>query len=389
MRIASKLQVAVTKPVVVPFAIKRDRKLGLVISSGPIDWKLLSEDQIRAQWIRCTSIIWEAEKDGVIGREHLEPFLYILLEKIGWSKPDIDAIKSHKLSLIPFSVLSSAFMFMHGGRNPESKQYFLKVMNDLREQGSRNLAAAQQDLTKEAKPKPDVQKAMKEHLSVVLGELQGLEDDRAKNVFDWLRANNVPKVHVSAIENYFKPRLKEVLMAQGKTDDQLIEAYAPYKKKEMRELVDWYENLMKDLYAYKRLKNSQRKVRARKSKTPVQLVRKLKYLGYDPEHNLTSIKPETIIGADTLWLYDTKKRRLIAYVASELDKELTVKGSYILGWDPKKSMGKTLRRSKDQLKEFLSGGKVAMRRFVDDIRGKEAKLNGKINKYTVLVKTYS
>ena len=67
---------------------------------------------------------------------------------------------------------------------------------------------------------------------------------------------------------------------------------------------------------------------------------------------------------------------------------VTVKGTTILGWDPKTSIGKTLRKPEPQLKEFMSGGKVAMRNFHKSIRGKEAILNGRINKDMILLKTY-
>jgi len=71
-----------------------------------------------------------------------------------------------------------------------------------------------------------------------------------------------------------------------------------------------------------------------------------------------------------------------------MEKELTVKGTTILGWDPKTSIGKTLRKPDEQLKEFMAGGKVAMRTLLKHIRGKEAKLNGRINKDMLLMKIY-
>jgi hypothetical protein len=71
-----------------------------------------------------------------------------------------------------------------------------------------------------------------------------------------------------------------------------------------------------------------------------------------------------------------------------MEKALTVKGSTILGWDPKTSTGKTLRKPEEQLKDFLVGGKVAMRNYHKAIKGKDAKLNGRINKDMVLLKVY-
>ena len=139
---------------------------------------------------------------------------------------------------------------------------------------------------------------------------------------------------------------------------------------------------------YRRLKVSARKIRTRKPKSPTQLVRSLKHLNHFDELKITSVNPEKIIGADSLWVYNVKYKRLICYIASEIDKELTVKGSTIIGWDPKASYGKTLRKPEEQLKLFISLGKVAMRNFLKSTKGKDKTVNGRINKDCLLLKVY-
>ena len=51
-----------------------------------------------------------------------------------------------------------------------------------------------------------------------------------------------------------------------------------------------------------------------------------------------------------------------------------------------KSVQKTLRKPADQLKEFKSAGKVALRKFLDDINAVDTKLNGRINEEIMLLK---
>ena len=68
------------------------------------------------------------------------------------------------------------------------------------------------------------------------------------------------------------------------------------------------------------------------------------------------------------------------------DSGLSVKGTTITGFDPQKSIQKTLRKPLDQLKDFKSAGKVALRKFLDDIPTTETVLNGRINETTVLLK---
>ncbi len=66
--------------------------------------------------------------------------------------------------------------------------------------------------------------------------------------------------------------------------------------------------------------------------------------------------------------------------------ELEVKGTTIIGFDPIKSVQKTLRKPEEQLKEFKAAGKVQLRKFLDDIKAVDIKLNGRINEDTVLLK---
>jgi hypothetical protein len=57
-----------------------------------------------------------------------------------------------------------------------------------------------------------------------------------------------------------------------------------------------------------------------------------------------------------------------------------------VGYDASKSVGKTLRKPSEQLKEFTKSGKVALRTFLDKIRATETLANGRLNQYTLLLK---
>jgi hypothetical protein len=65
---------------------------------------------------------------------------------------------------------------------------------------------------------------------------------------------------------------------------------------------------------------------------------------------------------------------------------LTIKGASIAGFDEKLSIQKTLRKPEEQLKEFKTAGKVALRKFLDEIKTTDTLLNGRINPDTVLLK---
>jgi hypothetical protein len=128
-----------------------------------------------------------------------------------------------------------------------------------------------------------------------------------------------------------------------------------------------------------------RKPRAKKVVPADKLIAKLKYKKSDEPLKLVSINPADIIGSKELWVYNTKTRKLGKYVASEY-QELSVKGASITGFSEMLSIQKTLRKPVDQLKDFKAAGKVQLRKFLDDIKATDTKMNGRINEEIMLLK---
>ena len=124
----------------------------------------------------------------------------------------------------------------------------------------------------------------------------------------------------------------------------------------------------------------------RKPPAPEKVVRKLKFLREFAELGLTSVRATEIVGANQLWIYNVKTRKLGVYNASTIDQQLSVKGSTVIGWDPKTSVAKTLRKPAEQLKQFADSGKVQLRTFLDKIKATEIKLNGRTNDQVILLK---
>jgi hypothetical protein len=73
------------------------------------------------------------------------------------------------------------------------------------------------------------------------------------------------------------------------------------------------------------------------------------------------------------------------YVAAEY-QELSVKGASVTGFSEMLSVQKTLRKPVDQLKDFKAAGKVQLRKFLDDIKATDTKMNGRINEEIMLLK---
>ena len=63
-----------------------------------------------------------------------------------------------------------------------------------------------------------------------------------------------------------------------------------------------------------------------------------------------------------------------------------VKGTTITGFSESKSIQKTVRKPEEKLKEFKAAGKVALRKFLDEINATDARMNGRLNEETILLK---
>ena len=83
-------------------------------------------------------------------------------------------------------------------------------------------------------------------------------------------------------------------------------------------------------------------------------------------------------------LYNTKYRKLGRYVARDTGG-LGVKGTSIKDFATT-SVQKTLRKPKEQLKDFMGCGKVKLRKFLNNIKAVDTKLNGRMNNNIVILK---
>lgn len=240
-------------------------------------------------------------------------------------------------------------------------------------------------------PKPTIQDRMNEKTAETIGELEGYFDEVLTGTskfkhYDFFTTNNVPQSQLSKYEEMYIKRGAEIEEAQAGTDEQLKEAYGHWKAADFKRVLQWIHDLVDAVAQYRNVKKASKKVRAPRAVSKEKVVAKLKYAKECKVNKLVSINPADIIGAQELWIYNTKTRKLGKYVADSLSGPLGVKGTTVIGYNESTSVCKTLRKPADQLKEFAKAGKVQLRKFLDDIKATETKLNGRINADTVLLK---
>lgn len=204
--------------------------------------------------------------------------------------------------------------------------------------------------------------------------------------YEYLVKNLVPQALIGKIFSVFEPRHAEVKEARKGECEQLKEAYSHMKAADYKRFDAFYDKLFQDLTAYNQTKKATKKAAVRKPPQKEKLVKSLKYLKQDTALKIVSINPVDIVGAQSLFVYDTKTRKLYQYVAEDVGGALGVKGTTITGFDEIKSIGKTLRKPEVSLKELLSANKVTLRTFIKNIKTVDIKATGRINANQVLVR---
>ena len=252
-----------------------------------------------------------------------------------------------------------------------------------------------EEVAVEEKPKayvPTIQDRMNEKTADTIGELEGHYDEFIINPkyqfkpYDFLVTNNVPQSQLSKYEEVYQKRFDELKLAFEKTDEQVTEGYSHMKSADFKRTFAFIDQILNDIIQYRGLKKATKKIRAPKSVSKEKVVSKLKYAKEDKVLRLISINPADIIGSQELWVYNTKTRKLGKYVADSIQGPLNVKGTTITGFDEFKSVTKTLRKPEEKLKEFAKASKVQLRKFLEDIKATETKLNGRISVDVVLLK---
>lgn len=209
-------------------------------------------------------------------------------------------------------------------------------------------------------------------------------------------ATNVAKlssIHYKKLSTALLQRSSELVELQtarankSSLDDltaQLIEAYAWVSNRALKATVEFLEHCQQNSL---RLASEKQVAKVRK-KRPVdraKLVRKLKHLKENTELKIKSISPIECLGANEVWIYNTKTRKLGVY-RSEYPNGIMVKGSSFIGIMESKCIQKTLRKPETQLAEFTKLGKNQLRKWFEAIKGVELKMKARTNEHTVLIR---
>jgi hypothetical protein len=238
-----------------------------------------------------------------------------------------------------------------------------------------------------------IQDHIKRKAGECIGELEGQIDELITTKFaadvspyGLMNTLEIKGAHAKFVIDHFKTRRAEYDEVLTTTDSDIKEAYSNFTKVQLKKLVAYCDQVIVDGMRLAGDAVKSRKPRKRKAKSPDQLVSKINYAKDFAELKLVSVDPKTIVGANQLWVYNTKTRKLGCYNAEDA-AGLSIKGSTIQNFSESKSVQKKLRKPEVTLPEVLKGGKVALRNVLTDIRAVESALTGRINVDTILLRT--
>ena len=243
-------------------------------------------------------------------------------------------------------------------------------------------------------PKPSIQDRMKDQVSDYIESLNRNIDrlvsakETPVSVADFLTRNEIKAPQSAMIAEEFKGLLEELSLALSGEDEQLKEGYSFLRKPELRKFHKYVDDIVRVCEEHCRLKNATRKPRRKKSKTPGQLTKNLKYQEKNEDLGIQSIDPRKIIGAKKVIVFNTKYSILQMYEASELVDGMSVKGTTLVGFDEKKSVQRKVRDPKKILKTCATSGVRAINNAYKSLTTKESLPTGRINANCVILQVF-
>ena len=188
--------------------------------------------------------------------------------------------------------------------------------------------------------------------------------------------------HARKMRPFYVDCYNELVDVYNKDDEFLLEAWSHLKPKYHKKMMDFYGVIVDDLDRIIKNSTAQRKPRKKKTLSAARLIKKLKYQPEFSDLKLVSVNPEKIIGANELWVYNTRYKTLGVYHAVNSVRGLSVKGCTIQHFDEDTTTQKTARKPQDVLSVLT---KRSLKKQLNNMKTKEQPLTGRINAQTILL----
>lgn len=186
------------------------------------------------------------------------------------------------------------------------------------------------------------------------------------------------------IKKSYLDEFEEMLLG---TDECLNEGYAYLTKTRKKQIHLALAGLVSDIDRHVgNIKSS--KPRQPRKKKPISIEKQINSLKYQKEFSklkIKSIDPQMMIGAQQLWIFNTKTNQLTMF-NSLGPSGFTIKGTTIQNYDETTSIKKRLRKPKETLQKVLDGGKIVLKKLMSELTTKPIEVNGRLNDDTIILR---
>ena len=285
----------------------------------------------------------------------------------------------------------------------DSAEWLKKAIREVLETGKADVdeeaEAEAKASTKKEVYVPSIQERLREASYAMTDEIEGaiesyITDPDAFNPKEFnlarlLRGKGAKAAHARIIKAFYERPLAEYNELLGKDPDpQLIEGYSVYSKKNQKKMQEFLNSIVvgcEQIIGEAKINKAPRK---KKVKPAEELVKRLKFNKSDDSLGIVSVPPAQIIGAQYMFVYNTKTRKFGQYVAMN-SQGFEVKGTTVTNFTDK-STQKTLRKPAEQLKAFkdMNTQKRMSTWFEKEVKTTEINLNGRFNEDVIILKVY-
>ncbi|AGS80890.1 hypothetical protein [Caulobacter phage Cr30] len=318
--------------------------------------------------------------------EECIPYLVHYLKETKHSPQDIQAVQRTEPWRLKHNVMSRARMLSRGFLFPEDQ----KIRFDEQLEKLLNVARKRsEELQEKNAVKGEPLYTSKDRESDIIAGIEEEIDafyetnkfESPFSTYDYLKKNNANPRLISRIrqkyetvvsdvkspehENFMRPRLKNRYIA-------------------------FLEKIVADCNALgsvaKAVKQVQRKPRKIKEKSAEQLTKGVRYQKEAPEFKIASHPPTAVLGAQQIYVFNTKSRNLFVYQAKN-EKGFEFKGTKLLNWSDESSL-KILRKPEEILPQITIGSKASLKKVMNAIRAVEKRPNGRFDEFTVILRVF-
>jgi hypothetical protein len=361
-------------------------------------------------WMLANGYDKQDVRKAKAGSIHLSAVVGYNCRQLTLGKPDYNKKEDEYWESLPGTM---------GNMKPTS-EFINKQVKKAIEEGAEKVEEAERLAEEEARKanvkKPTIQELLHKAAMNMTDEVEQFLDDWVMSGYDtkfvkdfsptaMFRRAGVKQAHARIIRKGYIHGLEEYTelntkVPKDKIDDwreQLEEGYNHLDSSQKKALLEVYRKIVDACDIVEAEGKANRKPRKTRTKSPEDIVKKLKFKQTDTDYGLASILPADIVYARILVVFNTKNRKLGIYYAKNVDpmglkregSGLNVKGTTIIGYDEDKSVQRTIRKPNEFLPEVKKATRAKTEKLFDTLKTTETKLNGRINGETILIATFN